>query len=159
MAIQWVAGVWVINILTKGGYMVWMKTRGTRSEEIISDKTCWSMEYRFPIKLGLRTDYDLIRISIFLILLALLASPVLEDALNWKSSLEAAGSAPARSGNPEAQIYSRNFISSAEGKVGHDAIWNAASLADIELENGTSTRRDLEETNHPTQRRLPGLAS
>ncbi|KAK4653857.1 hypothetical protein QC762_511270 [Podospora pseudocomata] len=146
VAVQWVAGVWVTNVVTKSGYIVWMKTRQTHSKEKIIDKIRWAMEYRFPIKLGLRTDYNLIRISIFLVLPALIASPILEGALSWKSSSEAAGSATARSGNPEAQFYSWNFITSAEGKVGHDLIWNAASLAGIAWENGTSASTDLKET-------------
>lgn len=90
------------------------------------------MEFRLPIKLDFRTDYTLVRVSIFLVIPALLAAPLLEGALSWKSSVEAAGLGVARSGNPAAEFYSWQFF-----QPHYDHIWAAASLAAITWENGT----------------------
>ncbi|KAK3985717.1 hypothetical protein QBC44DRAFT_311960 [Cladorrhinum sp. PSN332] len=137
--------------------MVWMTTRDDESltKETITDKIRWTMECRLPVKLDFRTDYNLVRISIFLVLPALLASPLLEGALGWTASSEAANSAVARSGNPAAQFYSWSFIASAAGKPGPDDIWDAATLAGMAWENATSSGNSLgdpTEQTHATSR-------
>ncbi|KAK3321699.1 hypothetical protein B0H66DRAFT_618733 [Apodospora peruviana] len=144
---QWAAGVWAGQVFTSGGYLIWMKTRESQNKETITDKIRWTMEFRLPIKLDWGFDYTLIRLSILIIIPALLASPVLNGALSWKSSAELAAHGVTRSGNPGAQFWNWNFLNSprAIDAWESDELWKAASMANIAWENGTRYNADGEQ--------------
>jgi hypothetical protein len=123
--------------------------RETSGREDVVEKIRWTLDYRLPRKLGSTREYNRIQIILLMLFPALLSSPILQGALDWKSSSEAAGQGMVATRNPSAIFWDWNFAVRGGGLT--EGKWEAASLGSIIWDNTTSG-----DTNQPCRHFLAG---
>ncbi|KAK0631536.1 hypothetical protein B0T14DRAFT_559324 [Immersiella caudata] len=130
MAVSWMAGIWSASVLVKSGYVVWVGSRDNVNKEIVADKIRRTMDHQLPLFLGTRRDFTLVQISTLLIIPAFIASPLLQGALDWRSSSEATGFTILKSRNPAAEFWGWSYLD-GNARDADEENWGAASLAGI----------------------------
>jgi len=130
MAVSWIAGIWSGSVLAKSGYVVWVNSREDVDKELVADKIRRTMDHQLPVYLGTRRDFTLVQIATLLVIPAFIAAPLLQGALDWRSSSEATGLTTLKSGNPAASFWGWNYLD-GNARDADEENWGAASLAGI----------------------------
>lgn len=148
MAVSWMAGVWSASVLAKSGYVVWVNSREDISKEAVANKLRRTMDHQLPLFLGRRRDITLVQISALLVIPAFIASPLLQGALDWKSSSETTSSTILKSGNPSAVFWSWHYLD-GNARDADEENWGAASTAGITWdEHSTSSESGAQTCRH-----------
>ena len=139
-AVEFIAGLWAGTLVLKCGFVVWKKVRDDPDDEKIGNELSRAMDWHFPKRGSISwTDVqDLaVRLSLALVVPALLAAPLIEGSVDWQSSFELGTPTTANSANPVVQFWRWTWPSSG-GMLDRQEITEAASLAGLAWENATS---------------------
>jgi hypothetical protein len=137
--VEFIGGLWAGTLVLKCGFVVWKKVRDGPDERI-GNELSRAMDWHFPKRSSMswtKLEDLAVRLSLILVVPALLAAPLIEGSVDWQSSFELGTPTAANSANPIVQFWRWTWPSSG-GMLDRQEITEAASLAGLAWENATS---------------------